>query len=73
LADRLRARGHTVTTLDFNVGHKPLDKFIDVPPYLYDLANEQMKAWQDDGTPHMKMTIDGFASTCFGLLVQRAG
>ena len=33
LAERLRRQGHHVAPLDFDVGDKPLDKFIDLPPY----------------------------------------
>lgn len=71
LADRLAAKGHVVAPLDFDVGHLPLDRFIDVPPYQYDWTDAVRQAWERDGTPHIKLAIDGFASTCFGLIVQR--
>jgi len=32
LAKRLRASGHVVAEMDFNVDRKPLDRFIDLPP-----------------------------------------
>jgi hypothetical protein len=72
LARRLEAKGHKVAPLDFDVGNMPLDKFIDIPPYLHDGGNDQMLAWERDGTPHIKLAIDGFASTCFGFIVERA-
>jgi 2-polyprenyl-3-methyl-5-hydroxy-6-metoxy-1,4-benzoquinol methylase len=72
LAARLRARGHSVAPLDFDVGNQPLDKFIDLPPYLDHRESAQLRTWAKDGTPHLKLAIDGFASTCFGLIVHRA-
>jgi 2-polyprenyl-3-methyl-5-hydroxy-6-metoxy-1,4-benzoquinol methylase len=72
LARRLTEQGHSVAPLDFDVGHLPLDKFIDVPPYHSDWNPALKDAWENDGTPHLKMTIDGFASTCFGFTVRRA-
>ncbi|MCI4677319.1 methyltransferase domain-containing protein [Rhodoblastus acidophilus] len=72
LAERLRADGHEVAPLDFDIGEKPLDRFIDVPPYPGDPSGklETMRA-QHDST-HIKLSIDGFASTCFGLIVRKA-
>ncbi|MDR3494363.1 MAG: hypothetical protein P4L82_07150 [Ancalomicrobiaceae bacterium] len=70
LADLLRAKGHHVAALDFSVGNKPLDKFIDVPPWLHDW-DDYMKANWGQQTPHLKLSIDGFASTCFGLIITK--
>ena len=72
IARRLRAAGHRVAPLDFDVGHEPLDRFIDVPPYHSDWNDALKSAWENDGTPHIKLTIDGFASTCYGLVIERA-
>lgn len=70
LADRLRRKGHSVADLDFNVGDKPLDKFIDVPPFGNDWLSASALGWGTAPT-HMKLSIDGFASTCFGLIVTK--
>ena len=69
LAERLRARGHTVAPLDFDVGSKPMDRFIDVPPFPGDGVLERMGAAGD--CRHLKLAIDGFASTCFGIIVRK--
>lgn len=70
LAARLRERGHDVAPLDFSLGDRPLDRFIDLPPYHHDLSPE-LAEWV--GPPqHLKVAVDGFASTCFGLIVRRA-
>jgi len=68
LADQLRQAGHSIAPLDFRVGDKPLDKFIDVPPFAHDFP-ESVKAEWAPSAAHLKISIDGFASTCFGLIV----
>ncbi len=72
LATELTANGHIVAPLDFDVGSGVLDRFIDVPPYAYGegwLVEEQ---WRQIGqAAHLKLSVDGHASTCFGLAVQR--
>lgn len=71
LHDRLVAQGHKVARLDFDVGQKPLDRFIDVPPYPGDWTEYQKSIWPANPA-HLKLTIDGFASTCFGVIIQKA-
>ena len=71
LAERLRAKGHDVAPFDFDPGHMPLDKFIDIPPYQVEWDDEITQAWEGDGTPHLKVDVDGFACTCFGLVIRR--
>jgi len=70
IADRLTSQGHQVAHLDFNVGNGPMDRFIDLPPYDHDLANIAPD-WAR-GSQHLKLMLDGFASTCFGLIVIKA-
>lgn len=60
LAERLEARGFAVAPLDFDVGDGPLDLFVDVPPYRHDVHEL-----------HLKISVDGFACTAFGLIVAR--
>jgi hypothetical protein len=72
LAEELRREGHYVGELDFRIGDKPLDRFIDIPPYAHDWPKPLAFEWRD--TPaHLKISIDGFASTCFGLIIRKAG
>ena len=70
LAEELRGLGHRVAPLDFDTGAKPLDRFIDLPPYEHDWGGA-MRAHFGGESRHLKLTIDGFASTCFGLIVTR--
>jgi SAM-dependent methyltransferase len=70
LAERLRAAGHTVAPLDFDIGSQPMDRFIDLPPWLHDMPAE-WRQWH--GVPaHLKIGFDGFVSTCFGLVIRKA-
>lgn len=57
LAKELRMRGCTIN-LNFNLGDHPLDKHVDVPPYADD--------------PHLKLQIERWTSTSFGLIVKKA-
>lgn len=71
LTEELRREGHHVEELDFRIGNKPLDKFIDVPPFAHDWPQAIASEWGD--APHLKISIDGFASTCFGLIITKGG
>ena len=71
LAERLRRQGHHVAPLDFDVGDKPLDKFIDLPPYEWNCTPYQRDTWKSESL-HLKVTIDGFACTCFGTIIRKS-
>lgn len=70
LVSNLVAGGHSVAPLDFRVGSKPLDRFIDVPPFAHDFPEAVAAEWRPSAA-HLKISIDGFASTCFGLIVTK--
>jgi hypothetical protein len=72
LANELREEGHDIGELDFRIGDKPLDKFIDVPPFAHDWPTSIAAEW-GDSPAHLKLSIDGFASTCFGLIIRKGG
>ena len=70
LAASLRAEGHFVAPLDFDLGTGVLDRFIDLPPWSHDLPPELNELI---GHPaHLKLGVDGFVCTCFGILVRKA-
>lgn len=70
LVARLEAQGHIVAPLDFSLGDKPLDRFVDLPPYHHDLP-EAISTWI--GAPaHLKLAYDGLVVTCIGLKVMKA-
>jgi hypothetical protein len=65
LATRLSE--YTLPTIDFNVGENPIDSFIDMPPYAWHQGhNEKLNHC------HLKLMVDGFPSTCFGVSFQKA-
>jgi 2-polyprenyl-3-methyl-5-hydroxy-6-metoxy-1,4-benzoquinol methylase len=68
LKRRLEASGHEVGELDFSTGGGVLDRFIDVPPYAWDGASEDI--WGPN-PEHLKMTVGRFPCTCYGLIVRR--
>jgi SAM-dependent methyltransferase len=57
LGKKLQRNGHHVQ-MNFNLGDRPLDKHVDVPPY----------GWQD----HLKLQIDRWVTTSFGLIIRKA-
>ena len=70
LAEELRKEGHDVGELDFRIGDKPLDKFIDIAPFPHDWPQSTAPEWSGS-VAHLKLSIDGFASTCFGLIINK--
>ena len=57
LAARLTAMGHQAAVFDFTPGERPLDLYIDLPPYRAE--------------PHLATALEGFAATSIGVIVQR--
>ncbi len=57
LARRLRAAGMWVT-LDLRDGGLSADRVVDLPPY-------------NTGVPHLKLSLFGYVSTSFGLIIER--
>lgn len=64
LADRLADVGYLVRPLEFDHGNGLLDGLVDVPPWRSDLVSLPPDAIQ------LKLSVDGFACTSFGLIVQ---
>ena len=72
LAARLEAKGHRVAPFDFDPGSKPLDQFIDLPPWG-DTAKAKLADWISTQPLHLKVAADGFVATCFGIIITKAG
>ena len=70
LAERLTREGHRVERLDFDIGSGFMDLFVDVPPYEHDLAGTPFDQ-RLGAAAHLKLMVDGFPTTSFGLVVQR--
>lgn len=69
MANRLRRQGHWVAELDFDIGSGPMDRFVDLPPFAHDFP-EAIHPWRS-GNHHIKLMVDGFPSTCFGLIIRK--
>lgn len=69
---RLKAKGHSVYGPDFDIGCSVLDKFIDLPPYALGEDGLLPEQWgADNQAGHIKLSIDGFPCTCFGIIVKK--
>ncbi len=71
LYDRLTRQGHKVRPLDLSIGDKPLDRFIDLPPFPHNYSDFMRSQWGDENS-HLKVSVDGFPCTCFGLIIEKA-
>jgi 2-polyprenyl-3-methyl-5-hydroxy-6-metoxy-1,4-benzoquinol methylase len=67
---RLRAQGHKVAPFDYSLGDGPLDRFVDLPPFVQDLP-EHINKWLGDPV-HIKLAMDGLVVTCIGIAVEKA-
>jgi hypothetical protein len=65
LAERLKQRGLIVYEFDFDTGKGILDGFVDLPPFFD--ANHPLQ----NAHAHLKLSIDGFVCTSFGLVVKK--
>jgi SAM-dependent methyltransferase len=71
LARRLRAAGHDMLGPDFWVGDGLLDTFIDIPPYGQEKDSWPVGHLQSKFPAHLKLSIAGYASTCFGIVIRK--
>lgn len=72
IGSELEADGHFVAPMDFSVGDKPLDRFIDIPPYSFGEGFLSKEQWGTVGhSAHLKLSVDGHPSTCFGIAVRK--
>ncbi len=71
LRDTVEELGGTMTACDFDWGCGVFDKYMDLPPY----AHQPLKSVQclppDFQPPHIKLLVDGFPATCFGVIIQK--
>jgi hypothetical protein len=73
LAAELTAKGHEVAPMDFSVGYRALDRFVDIPPFGTDRTIAFDRLWRDGWqSAHLRVSVDGFAVATFGLIVRRA-
>jgi SAM-dependent methyltransferase len=74
LTEALKAEGHGVARPDFDIGADLFDRYVDVPPFGAagtSFPPEMLERLAP--APHLKVLIDGFPCTSFGLVVRAAG
>jgi hypothetical protein len=72
VAERLKSKKHEVAPLDFDVGQGILDRFVDMPPYSWDQGWINASNWKnEDQAGHLKLVVDGFPTTCFGMIARK--
>jgi hypothetical protein len=59
---RGRLSQYKLPLVDYSVGKNPVDSFIDMPPYAWHEGHNESLNFC-----HLKLMVDGFPSTCFGL------
>lgn len=63
---RVARQGHHVEPLDLDPGSSPLDRHVDPPPYHGSTGRAR------GGIKHLRLAIEGFASTSIGLVIRKA-
>ena len=54
---------------DFGVGDGPLDRFVDLPPYI-EKQWLRMSSWGNvNQKGHLKLSLKGYPCTCYGIIV----
>lgn len=70
----LERKGHRLLGPDFELGNGVLDRFVDLPPYSDEVGTLPPAHWDGaNQAGHLKLSVDGFPCTCFGLIVQKKG
>ncbi len=64
-AEQLRQQGHKVATLDYSIGSNQLDMTVDLSPYAF-------RKISDSNLPHVKIFMEGYVSSSFGLIIEKA-
>lgn len=73
LAKRVNEAGHVFVGPSFDVGNRVLDRFVDIPPYAVGEGWLARENWSDvNQNAHLKLSVDGFPCTCFGILIKKA-
>ena len=72
IADKLQSQGHLVAPLCFEAGTGPMDNFVDLPPYdWHPLYGRHHPLPPEPSPAHLKLSIGGFACTCFGITIRK--
>ncbi len=67
LAQRLALNGHALECVDYDAGSGVLDQFVDLPPFACTSHLNHPRS------PHLRVSVEGFAATSVGLIIRAAG
>lgn len=72
LAKTVTDAGHEMLGPEFDVGDNIMDKFIDISPYSFEKGWLSSKQYGSSTlASHLKLSVDGFAVTCFGIIIRK--
>jgi len=75
LGAKLASQGHRMLGPDFDVGDGPVDRYVDIAPYSFAESTWlTLQSWGGvNGFAHLKLALGGYPSTCYGIVVVKAG
>lgn len=71
LSKEIKEYGGEILGLDFSYGDGILDKYIDLPPFFHQTIEGINIKYPEYEVPHIKLNIDGFPATCFGIIIKK--
>ncbi|WP_165070749.1 hypothetical protein [Desulfovibrio sp. ZJ200] len=71
LVEEIGKLGGEVIGADFSYGNKIFDLYIDNPPYFHQEIEGINIKYPPYSVPHIKLLIDGFPATCFGVIIKK--
>ncbi|NCD09304.1 MAG: methyltransferase domain-containing protein [Negativicutes bacterium] len=71
LSETISAIGGRVIGFDFDFGSNFFDNYIDVPPFPHQKISYSKIEPGVTNNPHLKLLINNFPSTCFGVIIEK--
>lgn len=71
LRNSIHKYGGKIDDFDFNYGEMIFDQYIDCPPYFHHFIKGININPPLLRVPHIKLNIDGFPATCFGIIIRK--
>lgn len=71
LSSEIMKLGGEVIGSDFSYGNKIFDLYIDTPPFFNQKIEGINIKYPPYDVPHIKLLIDGFPATCFGIIIKK--
>lgn len=71
LSENILKLGGKVIGSNFSYGNGIFDIYIDNPPYFHQKIEGINMQYPPYDVPHIKLNIDGFPATCFGIIIKK--